>query len=74
MLVCCLYNHSQDWTNTVTMPFLKRQADQVEGTPQEGIKTDNEPSPATAGSSVTFKAVFLGIVVSIGGFMFGYVR
>ncbi|KAK6200756.1 P-type ATPase [Pestalotiopsis sp. IQ-011] len=52
------------------MPFLKRQADQVEA-PQEGVKTENEP--AGSGSSVTFKAVFLGIVVSIGGFMFGYV-
>lgn len=53
------------------MPFLKRQADQVEA-PQEGVKTENEP--AGSGSSITFKAVFLGIVVSIGGFMFGYVR
>lgn len=52
------------------MPFLKRQADQVEA-PQEGVKTENEP--AGSGSSITFKAVFLGIVVSIGGFMFGYV-
>lgn len=50
------------------MPFLKRQADQV-----EGVKTEAEPS-AVKQQSVTLKAVILGIVVSIGGFMFGFVR
>ncbi|KAK9770361.1 putative Major facilitator superfamily (MFS) profile domain-containing protein [Seiridium cardinale] len=52
------------------MPFLKRNADQVEA-PAQGVKTEAEP--AHKQQSVTFKAVFLGIVVSIGGFMFGYV-
>lgn len=54
------------------MPFLKRQADQVEA-PNQGVKTEGEPS-AVKQQSVTLKAVVLGIVVSIGGFMFGYVR
>lgn len=56
------------------MPFLKRQADQVEA-PSHGVKTEVDPSTAAAAQQkVTFKAIFLGIVVSIGGFMFGYVR
>jgi hypothetical protein len=53
------------------MPFLKRQADQVEA-PSQGVKAGDDS--AAKQQSVTFKAIFLGIVVSIGGFMFGYVR
>lgn len=37
----------------------------------------NEAAPAseiTAEQKVTFAAAFLGLVASIGGFMFGYVR
>ncbi|KAI1868436.1 uncharacterized protein JN550_006352 [Neoarthrinium moseri] len=57
------------------MPFLKRQADQVESSnsPSNGVKAEQETVPAAKHQRVTFKAVFLGIVVSIGGFMFGYV-
>ncbi|MBE3049582.1 hypothetical protein IMZ48_45220 [Candidatus Bathyarchaeota archaeon] len=32
------------------------------------------PEPAKAGQKVTFWAILLGSVASIGGFMFGYVR
>ncbi|KAI1495453.1 general substrate transporter [Biscogniauxia marginata] len=67
------------------MPFLKRHADQVEKTPggsngessnavangpvkQEALSTP----PAATRQKVTFIACFLGLVASIGGFMFGY--
>lgn len=48
------------------MGFLKRHTDQVE-TPT-GIQLQKQEQRVTA------LAVFLGIVASIGGFMFGYVR
>lgn len=55
------------------MPFLKRQADQVEA-PNQGVKSEAAVDHSVKAPAVTFKAIFLGIVVSIGGFMFGYVR
>lgn len=58
------------------MGFLKKNADQVEA--PNGTATTHEASatgPAPAGKQrVTFMACFLGLVASIGGFMFGYVR
>ena len=60
-----------------TMGFLKRHADQVE-TP-DGVHQKQEGShtaatrPATE-QRITFLACWLGLVASIGGFMFGYVR
>ncbi|KAI5920903.1 general substrate transporter [Camillea tinctor] len=69
------------------MPFLKRHADQVEktsegngesssaaanGGPVKQEATTLSPA-AVAEQKVTFIAVFLGMVASIGGFMFGYV-
>lgn len=56
------------------MPFLKKNASHGEKR-EEGVAG---PSTATdnpvAHQKVTFIAVFLGVVASIGGFMFGYVR
>ncbi|KAK7983507.1 hypothetical protein PG989_010909 [Apiospora arundinis] len=55
------------------MPFLKKNASHGEKR-EEGVAG---PSTATdnpvAHQKVTFIAVFLGVVASIGGFMFGYV-
>ncbi|KAI1652853.1 general substrate transporter [Daldinia decipiens] len=63
------------------MPFLKHHTDQVEA-PHAGTSSTAgsatkqeqrlEPS-AVAQQRVTFMAIFLGAVASIGGFMFGYV-
>ncbi|KAI1078576.1 general substrate transporter [Whalleya microplaca] len=55
------------------MPFLKRHADQVE-TPN-GVKSEQSSpeTPAVKQQRITFLACFLGLVASIGGFMFGYV-
>ncbi|RYP09161.1 hypothetical protein DL764_001432 [Monosporascus ibericus] len=49
------------------MGFLKRNTDQVER------ENDGQPTSAAAQQKVTFIACFLGLVASIGGFMFGYV-
>ncbi|CAK1362014.1 putative glucose transporter HXT5 [Cercospora beticola] len=52
------------------MPFLKR----TEREAQQANQLEKAPSPNVAdGQKVTFMAVFLGLVASIGGFMFGYV-
>ncbi|KAF2216329.1 hypothetical protein CERZMDRAFT_93624 [Cercospora zeae-maydis SCOH1-5] len=52
------------------MPFLKR----TEREAQQANQLEKAPSPnAAEGQKVTFMAVFLGLVASIGGFMFGYV-
>ncbi|KAF7194439.1 Hexose transporter 2 [Pseudocercospora fuligena] len=51
------------------MPFLKR----TEREAQHANQLEKAPSPAASGQRVTFAAVFLGLVASIGGFMFGYV-
>jgi hypothetical protein len=50
------------------MGFLKRNTSQVES--PHGEKHQD----AGSNGRVTFRAVFLGIVVSMGGFIFGYVR
>ncbi|KAI0846509.1 general substrate transporter [Daldinia vernicosa] len=63
------------------MPFLKHHTDQVEApnagtsstaSPATKQEQGSEPSPVEQ-QKVTFIAVFLGVVASIGGFMFGYV-
>lgn len=54
------------------MPFLKKNASHGEKAPVAGPSTGE--SSAAASQKVTFIAVFLGVVASIGGFMFGYVR
>ena len=41
--------------------------------PPQRAQTQNEIDLA-AEQKVTFRAVFLGVVASVGGFMFGYVR
>jgi SP family sugar:H+ symporter-like MFS transporter len=51
------------------MPFLKR----TEREAQHANQLEKAPSPPGTGQKVTFIAVFLGLVASIGGFMFGYV-
>ncbi|OTB04536.1 hypothetical protein M426DRAFT_320655 [Hypoxylon sp. CI-4A] len=64
------------------MPFLKRHADQVEAPHGEastaGVTApkQEQASPevaATKQQRITFLSIFLGVVASIGGFMFGYV-
>ncbi|KAI0017737.1 general substrate transporter [Xylariomycetidae sp. FL0641] len=69
------------------MPFLKKQTDQVERPPvsngeasgSNGTAATSEKAGEPAAASVaaeqriTFMACFLGLVASIGGFMFGYV-
>jgi hypothetical protein len=61
------------------MTFLKRQAAHSEKAPPPtgggGVaeNTDHEQA-LTSEQRVTFQAIFLGSVASIGGFMFGYVR
>jgi len=60
------------------MGFLKKNADQVEAphgaTPtHEAHATGPAPAAAHGKQRVTFMACFLGLVASIGGFMFGYV-
>lgn len=51
------------------MPFLKR----TEREAQQANQLEKAPSPVIAtGQKVTFLAVYLGLVASIGGFM--YVR
>ncbi|KAI8628497.1 general substrate transporter [Xylariaceae sp. FL1651] len=68
------------------MPFLKRQTEQAEvvgptngessgaanGAIGEKVTGSGAPSPAKQ-QKITFMACFLGLVASIGGFMFGYV-
>ncbi|KAI2625407.1 general substrate transporter [Hypomontagnella submonticulosa] len=64
------------------MPFLKHHTDQVE-TPNNGTSSGATPAtkdeqgspavPAVKQQKVTFLSIFLGVVASIGGFMFGYV-
>lgn len=56
------------------MPFLKRNADQVESPNGTLAGAQPEPEVAVAQQKITFIACFLGLVASIGGFMFGYVR
>ena len=51
----------------VNMHFLKKHEDHVE-------KPGHVHNAAAAGQRITFLACFLGLVASIGGFMFGYVR
>lgn len=49
------------------MPFLKR----TERESQQANQLEKAPSPtAGAGQKVTFLAVYLGLVASIGGFMY----
>ncbi|KAH9886390.1 general substrate transporter [Xylariomycetidae sp. FL2044] len=69
------------------MPFLKKNADHAEAAPGNGessaagggVMTGNEKNTSAEAPSaakqqnVTFMACFLGLVASIGGFMFGYV-
>ncbi|KAI0484038.1 general substrate transporter [Xylariaceae sp. FL0804] len=68
------------------MPFLKKNADQVEKAPMgngegssaaagasEKAGQDGAPTSPAGHQKVTFMACFLGLVASIGGFMFGYV-
>lgn len=52
------------------MPFFKRTEQEA----QNANQLEKAPTPTDgAGQKVTFIAVFLGLVASIGGFMFGYV-
>ena len=51
------------------MPFLKRHEREAHKAAQLE-KTSSPPHPATE-QKVTFIAVYLGLVASIGGFMFG---
>jgi MFS transporter, SP family, sugar:H+ symporter len=53
------------------MGFLKRHTAHAEKA--NGEASDSDASLA-AEQKVTFKAIWLGVVASIGGFMFGYVR
>lgn len=55
------------------MPFFSKRTER-EASVAATIEstTGNHELPAPAGK-VTFTAVFLGLVASIGGFMFGYV-
>lgn len=59
------------------MAFLKHHNDQVE-TLHGGATTkpeqSSQPPPPVQQQRITFIACFLGMVASIGGFMFGYVR
>ncbi|KAI0155101.1 general substrate transporter [Xylariaceae sp. FL1272] len=66
------------------MPFLKKQASQAEtagtaangasnGVLQERPTAPNESAVTAKQQRITFMACFLGLVASIGGFMFGYV-
>jgi SP family sugar:H+ symporter-like MFS transporter len=66
------------------MPFLKRRTEQAENAGASGAAAASgdhvtQEKGTQDGSSapeekVTFIACFLGLVASIGGFMFGYVR
>lgn len=47
------------------MGFLKRSTSQVEEKKSSNVDVDGR---------VTFQAILLGAVVSMGGFIFGYVR
>ena len=38
------------------------------------VSHDSNPDSLIAEQKVTFQAIWLGVVASIGGFMFGYVR
>jgi SP family sugar:H+ symporter-like MFS transporter len=54
------------------MPFLKHTEREAQHANQlEAL--DKAPSHAAPRQKVTFIAVFLGLVASVGGFMFGYV-
>ncbi|KAI0834025.1 general substrate transporter [Hypoxylon sp. FL0890] len=64
------------------MPFLKQHTDQVEtpnAAPSNEVGSATKPEQASPEVSpakqqrVTFLSIFLGVVASIGGFMFGYV-
>lgn len=56
------------------MPFLKRTEREADNANQlEKKPSDNAPAAPQTEQKVTFIAVFLGLVASIGGFMFGYV-
>ncbi len=57
-----------------SMGFLKHHTDLVES--QSGTQKNGQPAAASPASHqrVTLLACFLGLVASIGGFMFGYVR
>lgn len=52
------------------MPFLKRTEQEAQRANQLEEVPSISPMP---GEKITFLAVFLGLVASIGGFMFGYV-
>lgn len=57
------------------MGFLKRHADQVESSNGVANTEGSQPAvPPAKEQRITFLACFLGLVASIGGFMFGYVR
>jgi MFS transporter, SP family, sugar:H+ symporter len=51
------------------MPFLKRREREA----QNAAELEKTSSPSANEQKVTFMAVYLGLVASIGGFMFGYV-
>ncbi|CAK3862422.1 glucose transporter HXT5 [Lecanosticta acicola] len=56
------------------MTFLKRTEREADNANQlEKKPSDNAPTAPPTEQKVTFLAVFLGLVASIGGFMFGYV-
>lgn len=61
------------------MPFLKKNADHAEKTEHgeasgSGVQQPAGEASAASSQKITFMACFLGLVASIGGFMFGYVR
>lgn len=56
------------------MPFLKKNASHGEKREEGVAGPSSDAAPIAANQKVTFIAVFLGVVASIGGFMFGYVR
>jgi MFS transporter, SP family, sugar:H+ symporter len=51
------------------MGFLKRHADHA-----DQPAADSAVDPVQSEQKITGMAIFLGLVASIGGFMFGYVR
>ncbi|KAK8104762.1 Hexose transporter 2 [Apiospora kogelbergensis] len=55
------------------MPFLKKNASHGEKREEGVAGPSSDAAPIAANQKVTFIAVFLGVVASIGGFMFGYV-
>lgn len=59
------------------MPFLKKNADHAEKTDNgeasgSGVQQPAGDAAIASSQKITFMACFLGLVASIGGFMFGY--